>query len=696
MIPDILTIEKIQSAFNRATFERGQQYQAQGRVEIFDIQNEKNQQWVIQATIRGRSQDYYDVTIATERSGSGLLIYGECDCPMRINCKHIVATLLEMIAQKGKITQEVNFNDMRQMLKYHYGQHNTLSKLDGWLNEINHHKAKPLIEKDNSYQLFFELSQLSSPHGKRTFCRPTLFKMLKSGRRSKTRKKTLLSDANQSHFSREDKILLGKIIVERQCANLPALFNEIELENQAGELMLIDILKTERCFWSKSDQDIRLGDELHLSFFWTSLSDGTQRLTHDHNPQLQLFCIAKPWYFDPLTHKIGRMTTDFPDAMTRHILHTPDVPPEESSKVRQALAKTLPHHLLPVAYQAQKSPSKSPPTPHLALTEKTVRIPNDQWSYKEEKRTVANVHFRYGHTHIPWEDTRAVVYSLNDNTLIEHKRNFEAEEAALRQLTEAHHLIPLAAQPIAPIANTENAFFLEQNQDPAAFNLDTLPKLRDSGWEIEFHDDYPWNIMDASMDEWYANIEGEGSGIDWFGLELGILLPSGEKINLLPILQGYLNNPPKDPSKTKKLITHLDDGRKISLPIERVQNAANTLIDIFNRTTTPVTDTLRLSRLEAMRLAELQNALNAAALRWHGNQKILETANKLSQITSLPPVPIPSAFHGQLRPYQQTGLCWLQFLREYQFGGILSDDMGLGKTIQAIAQYNGRKTIRTP
>lgn len=38
-----------------------------------------------------------------------------------------------------------------------------------------------------------------------------------------------------------------------------------------------------------------------------------------------------------------------------------------------------------------------------------------------------------------------------------------------------------------------------------------------------------------------------------------------------------------------------------------------------------------------------------------------------------------------LRPYQKTGVQWLCFLRENQFGGILADEMGLGKTLQTLA-----------
>jgi SNF2 family DNA or RNA helicase len=44
-----------------------------------------------------------------------------------------------------------------------------------------------------------------------------------------------------------------------------------------------------------------------------------------------------------------------------------------------------------------------------------------------------------------------------------------------------------------------------------------------------------------------------------------------------------------------------------------------------------------------------------------------------------------------LRPYQQQGLNWLQFLRQHQLAGILADDMGLGKTLQTLAHIQTEK-----
>jgi SNF2 family DNA or RNA helicase len=45
----------------------------------------------------------------------------------------------------------------------------------------------------------------------------------------------------------------------------------------------------------------------------------------------------------------------------------------------------------------------------------------------------------------------------------------------------------------------------------------------------------------------------------------------------------------------------------------------------------------------------------------------------------------PGEFHGTLRPYQQRGYSWLNFMSQWGLGACLADDMGLGKTVQALA-----------
>jgi len=45
----------------------------------------------------------------------------------------------------------------------------------------------------------------------------------------------------------------------------------------------------------------------------------------------------------------------------------------------------------------------------------------------------------------------------------------------------------------------------------------------------------------------------------------------------------------------------------------------------------------------------------------------------------------PDGFVGVLRPYQERGLAWLEFLGDLGLGACLADDMGLGKTAQVLA-----------
>ncbi len=52
---------------------------------------------------------------------------------------------------------------------------------------------------------------------------------------------------------------------------------------------------------------------------------------------------------------------------------------------------------------------------------------------------------------------------------------------------------------------------------------------------------------------------------------------------------------------------------------------------------------------------------------------------------TMPMLPQPAKFIGNLRPYQIKGLSWLTFLDRFGLGACLADDMGLGKTIQLIA-----------
>ena len=66
-------------------------------------------------------------------------------------------------------------------------------------------------------------------------------------------------------------------------------------------------------------------------------------------------------------------------------------------------------------------------------------------------------------------------------------------------------------------------------------------------------------------------------------------------------------------------------------------------------------------------------------------KEIEEKKEKLKGFTTIKNAKVPKKLKAELRNYQHTGLNWLNFLQEYNWGGILADDMGLGKTLQMIA-----------
>lgn len=63
-------------------------------------------------------------------------------------------------------------------------------------------------------------------------------------------------------------------------------------------------------------------------------------------------------------------------------------------------------------------------------------------------------------------------------------------------------------------------------------------------------------------------------------------------------------------------------------------------------------------------------------------ERLRSTLRNFHEITLIPQ---PKGLNASLRSYQEFGISYLAFLREYGFSGILADEMGLGKTIQTLS-----------
>ncbi len=99
-----------------------------------------------------------------------------------------------------------------------------------------------------------------------------------------------------------------------------------------------------------------------------------------------------------------------------------------------------------------------------------------------------------------------------------------------------------------------------------------------------------------------------------------------------------------------------------------------------------------LSFAEAMRMLAGANladgASETASPEWAqvvAGPWLAETLKGLRSPEGLAHIDPGAALNGDLRPYQQVGVCWLYFLTKLRLGACLADDMGLGKTIQVLA-----------
>ncbi len=163
------------------------------------------------------------------------------------------------------------------------------------------------------------------------------------------------------------------------------------------------------------------------------------------------------------------------------------------------------------------------------------------------------------------------------------------------------------------------------------------------------------------------------SGIDWF--ELHGEVQFGDTVARLPQLLEAVRRGDN--------LVQLDDGTFGMLPEAWLKKYG--LLAGLGKVKD---DHLQFSRTQV----GLLDALLAAQEKATCDEAFDKARAELRRFDGIQPADPPPEFVGQLRPYQNEGLGWLQFLQRFGFGGCLADDMGLGKTVQVLALLASRKS----
>jgi superfamily II DNA or RNA helicase len=165
------------------------------------------------------------------------------------------------------------------------------------------------------------------------------------------------------------------------------------------------------------------------------------------------------------------------------------------------------------------------------------------------------------------------------------------------------------------------------------------------------------------------------SQVDWFELR-GEVEFDGEVVPMPALLAAL---------KRGEDAIRLGDGSSGLLPEEWLRRVAP--LAAFGQ---PAGDHLRFRATQV----GLLDALLAAEPTGTCDAAFAQARQRLLRFAGIEAAEAPSGFRGELRAYQKAGLGWLDFLREFGFGGCLADDMGLGKTVQVLALLESRRTLR--
>ncbi|MDO9215049.1 MAG: SNF2-related protein [Methylococcales bacterium] len=658
--PKKLSRSDIQFGCTANTYERGIEYYAKGRVLNLGIVSKGALFVQLSATVKGNDVIPYkqNIRITWRADHRSAAISGNCSCPIGYNCKHVVAACL--------------------MYQYSLQSATTDASCLDWLNTLD----EPATEPDSHQEFIAYIlnSAINSPHEFTVELRVT--KLKKSGGLNKGRGLSLQHipflrhDYNYLQPEDQDIVKLLTALETNYHGNNPRLVGNI------GFLVLTKLLHTGRLFWHDNTlKALRSGANRDLDFNWQQSSQGDYQLSIAVEPEAQLMLTNPPQYLDINTNTIGAFNQQLSDEQLKKYFSAPRIPAAHAEEFSRRLLVEHSTHPLP-------APKKIPITEVRDLTPTPkLRLFGAQLPDRHSTLHLMAVSFHYGQWPVSAKNLEPYSIIKTTSPLIRIQRHTAAEQAAIARLADWGFMPPVVDVP------DEKALLLTSNANDAQwgdFLQNALPELEKDGWIIDTDDSFKLTFQQA--ESWDADISESKN--DWFEMRFTVDI-NGQPYPLLPLIMPVLENYSLD-ALPEHLNLPLGNYQYLSVPSEKLKPILAVLMELFNASLLGKDGTLKLSRFNAASLANLETH-SYGLFSLTGGQKLRELGQKLNNFAGIENVALPTNFHAELRPYQQQGLNWLQFLREYNFAGILADDMGLGKTVQTLVhllveKQSGRMT----
>ncbi|MCW3114741.1 MAG: box helicase-like protein [Segetibacter sp.] len=286
--------------------------------------------------------------------------------------------------------------------------------------------------------------------------------------------------------------------------------------------------------------------------------------------------------------------------------------------------------------------------------------PNPQILLKEyeTKYLMLQPQFQYEDVVVDYEsNAQDILQTLPDGRWQVYMRNGAKEKAFFNSIKALHPFFERQKQ---------NDFLFLPFEDVMKKNwfLDTVRQMQDNDIPVLGIQELKKFRYNTNYPKWEMKA---GSGIDWF--DLSIEVSFGDQVVPLKEVRRAL--------VSKQNMVVLGDGTIGMLPEEWLQQYG-LILKIGQE---QKDGSLRLSKLHYTLIDELHNQIDDEQVLKEINDK----KQRLQNIDKVRTAGVSKHITASLRPYQESGLQWMQTLDELGWGGCLADDMGLGKTLQTIS-----------
>ena len=704
-----ITRQDIIDDTSRAAADRGERYWRQGRVVALRV-SETNDGVRIEARVKGSRQTPYVQTVEI-LDDLVALIEGDCSCPVGFNCKHVAAVVFAAIAQRASAGRAAAPRIVAASGSGGYAAPGLKPppapvvklldpRLSAWIATLAQLESESEDYPADVRQRLIYVLVPGQPHvgAPDVAVVPTSARLLKSGvfsdKTARYDPGSVLQGSVAKFIRPSDREILRRLCQMRYGA---------ALSGEQGPDLIEAMIATGRAHWETVEGPVVTrgpGRRGHL--VWRLAEDGAQvpDFAIEGVPEVRVLRLAAPWYVEPLTGVMGPVETDFAPRIAVAILAAPPIPVGQDQLFREAVGRRLPA-LAGLAPPELKPPLQigGPPVPSLKLCSLQRTPTHGYWHPSFAPPTlaqptplpVARLSHRYGGIEVGGDDVRDCPTFVREGRVIEVARDRGAERFAASRLAALgfSELVHHSCHGLREARR--NDFMLAHGDEPEWMGVlyRDVPKLRADGWEIEITADFPFQLVVADGD--IAAELHESSGIDWFDLDLGVMV-GGERIDLVPAILAVLASPAFSVAAASDdklpLYLPLPDGRTLAVSAAKIRPIIATLHALFS---SGVIDAnakrIGFASREAASLTELEST----GIVWRGGERVRELGRLLRETGSIPRAELPPSFGATLRPYQARGVDWLQLLRAAGLGGVLADEMGLGKTVQTLAHLSIEK-----